>query len=144
MFYSLFLSENQKLVKKWKQEHKEIVALANKVIEAYSANNQKAAKKIFKELNKSTVNHLMLEDIELYKLQQDEKRITSEMHEATEEFRRTFRGTKTVLLDFLTKYTQEDALFDDKFFKTLKEIVEVLVKRIAYEENNLYSQLNSN
>jgi hypothetical protein len=142
MFFSFFSSANQKLVKKWKQEHEQIVVLAHKVIAEYSTNNFDATKKALVELNKITVNHLMVEDIELHKLSKDLKRIDSETEIAVNEFKESFRGTKTALMSFLTKYTRQDVPLDDEFFTTFNGLVEVLAERIAFEEKNLYSKMD--
>ena len=78
MFGSLFLSKNQKLVKKWEKEHEQIVVLAHKVIAAYSKNDYDAAKKELGLLNNLAVDHLMNEDIEFYRLLKDQKRADRE------------------------------------------------------------------
>ena len=143
MFFSLFASKNQKLVKKWKKEHEEIVVLAHNVIAEYSKNNQDAAKEQLRALNNIAVDHLMNEDIEFYRLLKDEKRLDLKTEKMVKEFTETFRGTKTTLMNFLTIHTRPEAKLDDEFFKTFNELVEVLGQRIAFEEENLYSKLES-
>ncbi len=59
------------------------------------------------------------------------------------EFIETFRGTKTTLMNFLTIHSRPETKWDDEFFKTFNELVEVLGQRIAFEEENLYSKLES-
>jgi len=140
--WGLFSSKNQKLVKKWEKEHKQIVVLAHKVIAEYSKNNQKAAKKELKALNKLAVNHIMNEDIEFYKLLKDQKRLDDETEKLIYNFTNTFKDTKNALMMFLTKYTKDDVVLDEEFFISFNEIVEVLAKRIAFEEENLYNTLN--
>ncbi len=142
MFDGLFLSKNQKLVKQWKKEHEKIVVLANKVIAAYSTNNQKRAKELLKELNIIAVDHLMSEDIEFYRIQKDEKRVTPNNKEHINEFNDTFKNTKMSLMMFLTKYTKDDVELDEEFFKSFNKIVDILGRRIRYEEDNLYSILD--
>ncbi|SFV51656.1 hypothetical protein MNB_SV-3-876 [hydrothermal vent metagenome] len=141
MFGNLFLSKNQKLVKKWTKDHEEIVVLAHKVIAEYSKNNQKNAKKALKELNELAVDHVMNEDIEFYRLTKDTKRLTATNESMIHEFTKTFKGTKMALMNFLTKYTKDDVVLDEEFFTGFNGIVEVLGKRIEYEENNLYKIL---
>jgi len=143
MFSSFFSSKNQKLVKQWQKEHEQIVVLAHKVIAGYSTHNHKAAKKALVKLNQLTVRHLMEEDIELYRLLKDHARMDAETKVLVEEFKETFHGTKTALMDFLTKYTHKNSELDDAFFKTFNEIVGVLGERIAFEEGKLYNKLDA-
>jgi len=141
MLGKLFLSKNQKLVKKWTKEHEDIVVLAHKVIGEYSKNNHDNAKDALKKLNTLAVDHVMNEDIEFYKLMKDQKRITSKSEAMVREFTHTFKGTKMALMTFLKKYTQDDITLDEEFFTTFNSLVGVLGERIEFEENNLYSLL---
>jgi len=143
MFFSLFSSKNQKLVKKWKKEHEQLVVLAHKVIAAYSKNNYEETKKQLTALNDLAVDHLMNEDIEFYRLLKDQKRLDLKTEKMVKEFIETFRGTKTTLMNFLTIHSRPETKLDDEFFKTFNELVEVLGQRIAFEEENLYSKLES-
>jgi len=143
MLSKLFLSKNQKLVKKWKKEHELIVVLATKVIAEYSKNNMSSAKQALKKLNHLAVDHVMNEDIEFYKLLKDQKRLTPSNKISVEEFTTTFKGTKIALMSFLTQYTRDDAVLDDVFFKSFNGLVGVLAERIAFEEENLYSILQA-
>ncbi len=142
MFSLLFSSKNQKLVKRWSKEHEQLVVMAHKVIAEYSTNNHAAAKQALVKLNKLTVQHLMEEDIELYRLLKDQKRMDTDTKALVDEFKKTFQGTKSVLMIFLTKYTRAEAILDEEFFKTFNELVGVLGERIAFEEENLYSKLS--
>jgi len=139
-FFSLFGSKHKKLVKKWQDEHGRIVVLAHKVIGAYSKNDHKEAKKLLRELNSLAVDHIMDEDLEFYNTLKEHK-MDAKTETQIKEFVATFKGTKMALMNFLTAYTKEDAVLDEKFFHTFNEIVEVLGKRIAFEEENLYSDL---
>ncbi|MCD6432983.1 MAG: hypothetical protein J7L21_02985 [Sulfurimonas sp.] len=143
MFFSFFSSKNQKLVKQWSEDHEQIVVLAHKVIAGYSTHNLKVAKKELIKLNNLTVRHLMEEDIGLYRLLKDDKRVDSETKKLADDFRRSFQGIKMVLMDFLTKYTDKEAILDEDFFKTFNELVGVLGERISFEEDNLYNKLNA-
>ena len=143
MFSSLFSSKNQKLVKKWVQEHEQIVVLAHKVIAEYSKNNHDAAKRELEALNVLAVDHIMNEDIEFYRLLRDQRRLDSKTEKLIEDFIKSFKDTKITLMNFLTKYTRPEAILNEEFFKTFNEIVGVLAERIAFEEEDLYSKLNS-
>lgn len=107
MSFPLFLSKNQKLVKKWTQEHKKIVVLATNIIEEHTQHNPSKAKKYLLELNALTVNHLMNEDIEFYRLLKDKKRVTIENEALVNEFTSTFHGTKMSVLRFLSLYSKK-------------------------------------
>ena len=142
MFSSLFLSKNQKLVKKWKKEHEKIVLLTHKVIAEYSKNNHKKAKKALVSLNNLVIDHVTDENIEFYKLLNDKDRLTSKNKKHTEEFIDTFKDVKMTLMQFLTKYTRKEVPLDDEFFNTLNKLAEVLTERIKFEESNLYTILD--
>ncbi len=139
--FDLFASKNQKLVKKWHKEHEEIVELAHKVMGEYAKNNHAAAKKYLKQLNDLTVDHVMNEDIELFKLMHDDKRIDSETEHLANEFIKSFKKTKLALMDFLSHYSKEEVPLDDTFFKQFNEIVEAVGERIDFEEKNIYAKL---
>jgi hypothetical protein len=142
LFSSLFLSKNQKLVKKWKKEHEKIVLLTHKVIAEYSKNNHKKAKKVLTSLNNLVIDHVTDENIEFYKLLNDKDRLTHKNKKHTEEFINTFKDVKMTLMQFLTKYTRDETPLDDNFFTTLNKLTEVLIERIKFEESNLYSILD--
>ncbi len=141
IFGSLFLSKNQKLVKKWKKEHTQIVVLAHKIIDAYSKNNYNVAKKELEALNSLAVGHLMDEDIQFYRLLKDQMEVDSKTERLVSEFTKSFKSTKITLMKFLAKYTRPEAVLDDEFFNTFNEIVAILGERIAFEEENLYIRL---
>lgn len=141
MIFSLFLSKNQKLVKKWEKEHEEIVVLATNIIGEYQKNNPEKAKEYLITLNNVAVNHLMNEDIEFYRLLKDQKRLTRENETLVHEFRTTFKGTKTTLMNFLSKYSKDGMVLDEYFFREFNKLVEVVLGRIKFEEENLYRLL---
>ena len=143
MFFSLFSSKNQKLVKLWKKEHAQIVVHATKIIELYDNNDQKAIVKELKAIKKLTISHLMTEDIEFFRLLRDEDRLDDETKIFVNEFKDSFKDTKRVLMDFLSKYAKSSAVFDEEFIDTFKAIVGVLAERIAFEEENLYDKLDA-
>lgn len=142
MFSSFFSSKEQKLVKKWSKEHEQIVALATDVIEEYSKNSLNVAKKKLKELNKITTDHIMDEDLEFYRLEKDGTQIDDATIKLIHEFEETFKGPKVTLMQFLAKYTKDDAILDEEFFHRFNELVAILGKRIEFEETNLYAELN--
>ena len=143
MFGNFFLSKNQKLVKKWEKEHKEIVVLAHKVIAAYSENDHKQAKKELKALSELAVDHVMNEDIEFYRLLKDQIRNDSKTEKMVKEFTKSFKGTKLALMNFLTKYSRPETVLDDEFFTAFNDLVGILGERIAFEEENLYIKMRT-
>jgi len=140
MLSSLFLSKNEKLVKKWKLEHQEIGNLAGKVIESYENNNLEDTKKYLNSLKDLVVEHLMQEDLTFHNLLKHST-INIDTIEHIQDFRETFKGTKTVLMNFIAKYASADTELDDKFLIAFKSLVRLVVERINYEENNLYDIL---
>jgi uncharacterized protein YdiU (UPF0061 family) len=142
MFSSLFLSKNQKLVKKWTKEHEKIVLLTHNVIAEYSKNNHKKAKKLLKSLNNLVIDHVTDENIKFYQLQKDRKKLSLKHEEAVEEFIETFKDTKSDLMNFLTRYSRDSVHLDETFFTTLNQLAEILIERIEFEEKNLYELLN--
>ena len=135
------LTSNKKLVKQWKKEHREIVASANKIIRAYKENELNILKEEMGNLNDLTTEHLMSEDMELFKFTMLEDSLDDEIKKLIEEFVESFEETKTALMDFLTKYTFTDAVYDKEFTNTFKTIVGALTQRISYEEKTLYKVL---
>ena len=143
MFGSLFESKNQKLVHQWEEEHQKIVALATKVIEAYGEDDQPAAKQALQELSSLAVDHVMDEDLKLFKLMKEEsKKIDAKTQMMVDDFVQSFKHTKVALMNFLAKYSKEDVPLDEKFYTTFRELVDILLQRISFEESNLYSKLN--
>ena len=143
MFFDLFSSKNKKTVKRWMKEHEEIVTLAHKVIAAYSNNNHSLAKKELISLNSTAVNHLMNEDIELYKLLKKRNDIHHKTENDIKIFKENFMNTKINLMKFLTYYSKTETQLDDDFFDQFNSLVGILGERIDFEENNLYQKLEA-
>jgi len=135
------LTYNQKLVIQWKKEHQGIVSLVDKIINEYKANRQDMIKKELDNFYTLVTAHLMSEDEELYKFSMLEESLDEEIRKLIEEFVETFEETKFALMDFLTKYTLPNAVYNQEFIDTFKKLVDALEKRIAYEEKNLYKTL---
>ena len=143
MFFTLFSSKNHKLVLEWTKEHKEIVFLATRVISEYSSGNYVAAKIELINLQKLAIHHLMTEDLEFYDILHDEKGVDKEVEKYILNFQKSFQDVKPTLMQFLTKYIQDDEILDEVFFFNFKELVATLAKRIEYEEKNLYKKLDN-
>jgi len=141
MFLSLFLSKNQKQVEQWKEEHREIVTLATALLESYERGDSEDVREILEELRVVTFNHLMSEDAEFYRLLKEHKNKNSKTELFIKEFEESFYSTKATLMHFLDDYTKKSLPIDDTFIKKFNELVDILVKRIEFEESNLYSLL---
>ncbi|DAB39640.1 MAG TPA: hypothetical protein CFH81_05260 [Sulfurovum sp. UBA12169] len=143
MFFDLFSSKNKKIVKRWMKEHEEIVTLAHKIIAAYSSNNHILAKKELISLNNTAVNHLMNEDIELYKLLKKRNDMHHKIESDIKKFKENFSETKINLMKFLTYYSKAETPLDESFFDQFNSLVGILGERIDFEENNLYQKLEA-
>ncbi len=141
MFGFIFPSKNKKMVKKWVKEHREIVSLATKIIEAYEKENFKKAKKYLNKLDNIIIEHLMQEDLSFFKLQKNPDKLKEETIKEINEFIETFGGTKVALMNFISKYAKESTKLDKEFIKTFKILVGIVADRIEFEENNLYKVL---
>jgi len=141
MLESLFMSKNQKMIKTWEDEHKEIGALAGKILESYEQNDMKKTKKYLHDLDSLTVGHLMKEDIAFYNILKHPDNVDGKTVENIKDFRNTFKGTKTALMNFISKYAAPQTELNDEFVNAFKGLVQVVVSRIKYEEKNLYQSL---
>ena len=137
----IFESKNKKLVKKWKKEHENLVIIGQKVIAEYVKNNHDEAKRQLKKFVDQAMDHLTSEDIEFFKMLNDEDK-DPRTEELIDEFQRTFKDTKITLMKFLAKYVRPEVPLDDEFFDTFQKIMEILAKRIKFEEDNLYFRLS--
>jgi len=138
MLKSIFLSKNQKLVKSWEDEHKKIGALAGNIIQSYENNDMKNTKKYLQQLKDLTIGHLMQEDLVFYNLLKNSQNLDVETIEHIKDFRESFKGTKTALMNFISKYASTEEQLNDDFITSFKKLVEIVVQRIGYEESSLY------
>ena len=137
-----FSSEsNKRLVIQWKKDHQEITALAGRIIQAYEENKLDILKEEITKLNDLTVSHLLAEDMAFYQFLMLEDTLDLELKKLIEDFIETFEETKITLIVFLTKYTLNDAIYNNEFIDNFLVIVDTLSKRISYEENTLYRAL---
>jgi len=135
------LTYNQKLVIRWKKEHQEIVSSVGKIADKYKANKQETTKEELDNLYTLITTHLMSEDMEFYEFSMQVEFLDEKTRNLIEEFVETFEETKFAIMDFLTKYTLPNAVYNQEFIDVFKELADVLEKRISYEENNLYNAL---
>jgi hypothetical protein len=141
VLWSIFSSREKKKIKMWKKEHNQIVHVATEVISEYSKNNYPKAKEALKKLNVLAVDHLMDEDLEFYHWK---KSSTPEMIQNIEIFTKSFKDVKLTLMHFLAKYSKPEKALDEIFFKEFNDLVEIITKRIEYEENMLYTKMLKN
>lgn len=147
MFEFLFkreheLTNNSKKVKRWKVEHQSLATYAMKVVEAYDKEDKKKARKHLDKLQVLALNHLMDEDVTFFELCKNAKTKDEKILCAMKEFRRSFIDTKRVLFHFFIFYTNPKNDLDNIFRKKLDAIIGALVKRMEFEESNLYSLIN--
>ena len=138
----LFESKNEKLVKDWKKEHIKLVELGNLVLAEYVKGNYDQSKRYLKKFIDLAMHHLSSEDIEMFKMLHEEGEHDKHTEQMIDDFNRSFKDVKTTLMKFLAKYVKPEVALDDEFFDTFQQIMEILRKRIDYEENNLYFHLS--
>ncbi len=126
----------------WKEAHQHIVALATDIITHYSDGDALSTKKKLSKLHDIAVQHLMEEDLEMFDLIENHGEVDEDTEQLILEFRETFRGTKTTVMNFLSHYTLPEVDIDDTFMKEFDILVAALAARIAFEEENLYVELD--
>jgi len=141
------LAHNSKKVKKWHKEHEKLGECAMNIVNSYEKNNLSQTRKHLVKLQDMAFGHLMDEDLTFFEL--SEKAEASDLEEnqeiidAMKEFRRSFLDVKSALIHFLIKYTNPENELDEEFKQSLDAIIEALVNRIEFEENNLYVLINN-
>jgi len=140
--FNFFESKSKKLVKKWQKEHEELVVLGQYIVGEYVKNDHKKAKKHLTKFVDLAIDHLTSEDIELYKMLNDPANTDENTERLAKEFQKSFKNTKITLMKFLAKYVKPEEELDDAFFDTFNSIMEILGKRIAFENENLYFRLS--
>lgn len=140
--FDVFESKNKKLVKRWKKEHEHLVILANKVLSAYVKGEESETRRQLKKFVDLAMEHLSDEDIELYRILRDPSRKDQTTEKYVDQYYKSFKDTKSTLMQFLSKYVRPETPLDEEFFKTFEQIAGILRERIDYEEQNLYFWLN--
>ena len=74
-------------------------------------------------------------------LQTNPNKLEQQTIEQIAEFVKTFGGIKVALMNFISKYAKPQTALNKEFITTFKVLVGVVVKRIEFEENNLYKAL---
>ena len=143
LFLSLFLSKHQKMVKRWREEHVQIVKQAKRVIAEYSKHNRDQAKEELRKLSEFVIDHILDEDVELYQLLILTDGIDPKVKHEITAFQESFKATKSALMSFLIRYTHEKAVLDDAFFAMFNDVVAKVLERIEFEEKNLYALLHT-
>ena len=138
------IAHNSKKVKKWQAEHKALATHAVKTVDLYEAKQFKKAKKQLVKLQSVALKHLMDEDITFMELfhKAENNTVDQSILRAINDFRRSFTDTKKVLVHFFIYYTDPRTDLDHEFLEKLKGIIEALVARIEFEEQNLYVMIN--
>ncbi|SFV91103.1 hypothetical protein MNB_SV-4-155 [hydrothermal vent metagenome] len=139
--FNFFIPKNKRMINKWHNEHIKIIDLIYNIVEEYENNNQKTAKKHIKQLNNLTVEHIMDEDIEFFRILKKSKNTDKETEEMIRDFVTSFKKTKLLLIKFLSHYSKPEVVLDSSFFKQFSEITKAVRERIQFEEKNVYSKL---
>jgi len=142
MLSDLFLTKNQKLVKRWKREHEEMIALSHAVVAAYVKNNHSDAKAKLRSLGAVAADHLTSEDMEFYRLLKDPERNDAVTKQQIIEFQESFKDIKQGLMKFLAKYSRDEEPLNEVFFDTFSNVLDMLEERIAFEEEKLYFRMS--
>jgi len=143
MFESLFASKNKKIVLKLQKEHQQILSLVKDIQKAYDRGDDQCIRTLLIELENVVLDHLMTEDVEFYRLVRDPKRSTKEIEYLIKQFEENFDTIKLALIDFLDKYTDENAYYKEEFIKHFHDLVAILGARIEFEEKYLYGVLKA-
>jgi hypothetical protein len=80
----------------------------------------------------------MQEDLAFYNLLKNSHNLDVETIAHINDFRESFKGTKTVLMHFVSKYAVDNVPLDSDFIEAFRELAEVVIQRIEYEESSLY------
>ena len=137
------LTYNKKLVIKWKKEHRVLLTHAKEIISIFKENKDTLLKEELENFYTLATEHLVSEDLEFFKLSMLEDSLDQELTINIEDFIETFEETKYALMQFLTKYTLPNAVYDKEFIKTFQKLATALKDRMSYEERNLYKVLES-
>ena len=141
------LAHNSKKVKKWHKEHEKLSGCAMDIVDAYEKKDLDQTRKHLLKLQDMAFGHLMDEDLTFFELlekaEASDIQENQEIIDAMKEFRRSFLDVKSALIHFLIKYTNPENELDEEFKQTLDAIIEALVNRIEFEENNLYVLINN-
>ncbi len=140
--FTIFESKNRKMVKRWKQEHEQLVILGKKVLAEYVKNNEPETRAALQSFTDLAMSHLNSEDIEFFRLIRDQEHQDVQRDEAIDRFQQSFKDVKTTIMKFLAKYNRPENPLDEEFFDTFSKIMEILGERIKLEETGLYFRLS--
>jgi len=130
------------MVKRWKQEHEQLVILGKKVLAEYVKNNEPETRAALQSFTDLAMSHLNSEDIEFFRLIRDQEHQDVQRDEAIDRFQQSFKDVKTTIMKFLAKYNRPENPLDEEFFDTFSKIMEILGERIKLEETGLYFRLS--
>lgn len=136
------ISHSAKKVAKWSNEHRKLEELAGKIVAAYETEDYKASRKHLCKLQNIALKHLMDEDVTFFELMKNTDEKDQRIIDSIKEFRKSFVDTKKALIRFFIIYTNPVNPLDARFKTTLDVIIDALVNRIEFEENNLYVLIN--
>jgi len=134
------LPEYGKKSKLWESEHEKLKLEISKVISDYNSGNMKKVKKDLIKFRTDLFEHILDEELAFMSMTK-ENILVDEVEEELTKFRDSFSDIKKALNVFFKDYIHNNKPFDEEFKSRLEGIAEVLVKRIYFEEHNLYGLL---
>ena len=126
-----------KLIQKLTQQH---LLLSDKLLDAQrlGINNPKG-RNILKQVKEELHTHLSLEDEQLYPILWEKAESNPQLKDTLEKYTKTMEKTSTLALNFFKKYENNE---EEEFSQNLKNLIQLLCKRIAYEEAHIYKIYN--
>lgn len=131
---------NKKLIKGLMRDHKILLADFTGMINSTQTNNFENANRLLSVFAGKIVEHLGVENTELYFYLEFEANIKKEDKETMRDFRNEMSGIATAVTGFINSYTNDpiSAKNKDKFLEDANAAATVLVDRINREESRLY------
>ena len=129
---------NSKLISKFHSDHKKIIKIIQKIIDAIEKNDDKTIHASLKSLKMSLLGHFMEEDTMLYQYLKEYYKDNPSTYELIIEFYSSIKEIQRTLLKFLDKYLAKTK-YDIYFEKEFELIVQGLSSRVESEESSLYT-----
>jgi len=140
MFF--FKENNHKIIKEWTNTHNKIRELSDEIINTYSSRDMKKVKKLLKEMSSIITNHFMEEDIELHEICEHKERMNENTLNEIKKFKETYPNVKKDMIHFFNICSKKDYKIDSYFFDEYTELIDILKKKISFEEECLYTNLD--
>jgi len=130
---------NSKLIQKFEKDHKKVIQLTQETTKAIEDQNRQKIQNSLQNLKMALLGHFMEEDTVLYQYLKEYYKDNESVYALILEFHNSIKEIQNALLEFLNKYTKQDARYDAIFEKEFNNIVNALATRVESEESNLYT-----